>query len=48
MTGLLRRLLSSGFAIGTFATEGRWGEIDNPGDLALYERMVEEGELRLE
>jgi choline kinase len=48
MTGLLRRLLSRDVPIATFATAGQWGEIDNPGDLALYERMVAAGELRLE
>ncbi|HUZ72452.1 MAG TPA: phosphocholine cytidylyltransferase family protein [Stellaceae bacterium] len=48
MTGLLRRLLSRGFSITTYATDGQWGEIDNSRDLALYERMVDAGELRLE
>jgi len=49
VTGLLRRLLAAGdLPIGTFATEGQWGEIDNPEDVALYERMVSEGELQLE
>ncbi len=49
MTGLLRRLLAeNAFPIGTFGTDGQWGEIDNPNDLALYQNMVREGELRLE
>lgn len=49
MTGLLRRLLAeSKLQIDTFATEGQWGEIDNPEDVALYEKMVSEGELLLE
>src|SRR5208282_754864 len=49
VTGLLRRLLSGNeLPIGTFATDGQWGEIDNPEDLALYQKMVMEGELRLE
>ncbi len=48
MTGLLRRLLGRGVPIMTLGTTGQWGEIDNPGDLALYERMVDAGELRLE
>lgn len=48
MTGLLRRLLSAKFPVGTFATAGQWGEIDNPEDVALYESMVEKGELMLE
>jgi L-glutamine-phosphate cytidylyltransferase len=49
VTGLLRRLLSGNeLSIGTFATDGQWGEIDNPDDVALYQNMVKEGELRLE
>jgi choline kinase len=48
MTGLLRRLLGHGFPIATLGTEGNWGEIDNPDDLELYERMVADGELRLD
>lgn len=48
MTGLLRRLLAQGHAIATVATEGGWGEVDNSDDLALYQRMVQAGELVLE
>ncbi len=49
VTGLLRRLLAEKkLAIGTFATNGQWGEIDNPGDVALYQEMVRNGELQLE
>ncbi len=48
MTGLLQRMLLRDFAIGTLATAGQWGEIDNPNDLVLYERMVRDGELVLE
>ena len=49
MTGLLRRLLAGDrLPIGTFATDGQWGEIDNPADLALYEGLVRSGELQLE
>jgi choline kinase len=49
VTGLLRRLLTSKqLPIDTFPTDGQWGEIDNPQDVALYEAMVREGELRLE
>ncbi len=49
MTGLLRRLLDDKkVSIGTFGTNGQWGEIDNPLDVALYEAMVREGELLLE
>ena len=49
VTGLLRRLLTGKeLPIGTFATDGQWGEIDNPEDVALYQDMVREGNLRLE
>jgi choline kinase len=49
MTGLLRRLLgANAVRIDTFGTEGQWGEIDNPGDVELYEAMCERGELELE
>ena len=49
VTGLLRRLLAgTELRIGTFATDGQWGEVDSPQDVALYEEMVKEGELHLE
>jgi choline kinase len=49
VTGLLRRLLAEKkLPIGTFATDGQWGEIDNPEDVTLYHNMVSEGELLLE
>jgi choline kinase len=49
MTGLLRGLLGGNqIAINTFGTNGQWGEIDNPEDVALYQKMVAEGELVLE
>jgi choline kinase len=49
MTGLLRRLLAAReLPIGTFGTDGQWGEIDNPEDVALYRNMVRDGDLRLE
>jgi len=48
-TGLLRRLLAGNeLTIGTFGTNGQWGEIDNPDDVALYQGMLSEGELMLE
>lgn len=48
-TGLLRRLLAANeLPISTFATDGQWGEIDNPEDVRLYEHMVSKGELELE
>ncbi len=48
MTGLLRRLLQRDYPVETLATEGNWGEIDSPADLALYERMARDGELTLD
>ena len=49
MTGMLRRLLSATeLPIGTFGTDGQWGEIDKPADVALYQEMVRTGELLLE
>jgi choline kinase len=49
VTGLLRRLLNGKeLPIGTFGTDGQWGEIDNPEDVTLYQNMVREGELLLE
>ena len=49
VTGLLRRLLTANdLPISTFATDGQWGEIDNPEDVALYQDMVKEGALQLE
>jgi choline kinase len=49
MTGLLRRLLSEKkLTINTFATEGQWGEIDNPQDVTLYQDMIKNGHLQLE
>jgi L-glutamine-phosphate cytidylyltransferase len=49
MTGLLRRLLTAKTVpVDTFGTDGQWGEIDNPEDVALYQDMVSKGELLLE
>jgi L-glutamine-phosphate cytidylyltransferase len=48
VTGLLRRLIAQEIPISTFGTDGQWGEIDNPEDVALYQNMVQEGELVLE
>ena len=49
MTGLLRRLLAGEpVTITTYGTDGQWGEIDNPGDVALYEAMLAERVLTLE
>jgi L-glutamine-phosphate cytidylyltransferase len=49
MTGLLRRLIAGKvIPITTFGTDGQWGEIDNPGDVELYQAMIRDGELKLE
>jgi choline kinase len=49
VTGLMRRLLTQNEPpISTFGTDGQWGEIDNPEDVALYQKMISEGELLLE
>ncbi len=49
MTGMLRRLLvANELLIATFGTNGQWGEIDNPGDIEVYEQMIQEGELLLD
>jgi choline kinase len=49
VTGLLRLLLAkAGIPIATCPTDGQWGEIDNPEDVALYEEMIREGDLQLE
>ena len=29
-------------------TDGEWGEIDNPGDVELYQSMIRDAELTLE
>ena len=44
----LRLLAGKELPIDTFATDGQWGEIDNPEDVALYQSMVRDGELVLE
>jgi hypothetical protein len=45
----LRRLLSGKeLRIDTFATDGQWGEIDNPQDVTLYQKMIDAGEILLE
>jgi hypothetical protein len=49
MTGLLRRLLAADLVhIGTYGTDGQWGELDNPQDAEVYESMLARGELVLE
>ena len=49
MTGLIRRLIAeNAVAISTCGTDGEWGEIDNAGDVALYQAMLAEKTLTLE
>jgi L-glutamine-phosphate cytidylyltransferase len=49
MTGLLRLLLArKALPVSAFGTDGQWGEIDSPKDVALYQNMVRKGELILE
>jgi hypothetical protein len=49
VTRLLRLLIAGKqLPISTFGTDGQWGEIDNPEDVALYRDMIKEGELMLE
>jgi hypothetical protein len=46
---LIRRLIAeNALAISTYGTDGEWGEIDNAGDVALYQTMLAEGALTLE
>lgn len=40
MTTLLSRLLNSGVSIATIAGSGRWLEVDDPVDLAFYEKRL--------
>ena len=47
MTSLLRLLIESGTSVYGVPTPGPWGEADSAEDLALYERMIVRGELRL-
>ncbi len=49
MTGLLRRLLAKNeIPVHVLGTKGQWGEIDSPDDVALYRKMIADGELELE
>jgi len=40
MTSLLRRLLEQGTPIAAVPISGGWVEVDNPSDIALYERLI--------
>ncbi len=43
MTGLLGQLLAQNVHIQTTPINDRWFEVDNPNDLAIYERLIGEG-----
>jgi hypothetical protein len=43
-----RLLAGNELNISTFGTDGQWGEVDNPQDVALYESMAREGDLQLQ
>jgi choline kinase len=47
MTSLLMELIRHGIRIRGIPAEGLWGEVDSATDLALYETMVQNGELTL-
>lgn len=40
MTSLLRLGLAAGWQIDAVAVQGPWGEVDEAGDLALYQRLI--------
>src|SRR5579862_9486651 len=47
MTGLIGRLLAAqAVRVATFGTDGQWGEIDNAGDVALYQTLLGAGVLK--
>jgi hypothetical protein len=46
---MIRRLLADkAVAVSTYGTDGQWGEIDNAGDVALYQAMLADQTLTLE
>jgi L-glutamine-phosphate cytidylyltransferase len=47
MTSLLRLLIESGSPVNSVPVSGPWGEVDSADDLAVYERMIIDGQLRL-
>lgn len=47
MTSLLSALIDRGQHVEGVRVAGGWGEIDNPGDVALYERWIAAGRLTL-
>jgi hypothetical protein len=40
MTSMLRLGLRSGWQIAVSPVQGVWGEVDAPGDLALYHELI--------
>lgn len=40
MTSLLQRLIDGGVQVGGVPVDGGWCEVDQPGDLELYERTI--------
>ena len=47
MTGLHSGLIAAGQPVEGVSVSGWWGEVDNAADLALYERWIAEGRLRM-
>jgi L-glutamine-phosphate cytidylyltransferase len=45
MTSLLRLGVQAGWQISVSAVRGPWGEVDEPGDLALYQHLIAKSEL---
>ena len=45
MTGLLSNLVSQGIKINAIPVDGEWGEIDSQEDLALYQSLLDNGEM---
>lgn len=46
VTALLARLIAAGVPVHGVPIPGPWGEVDQPGDLAVYEAMIAKGTLR--
>lgn len=47
MTSMLRALVKNRIKIGCTPIKESWGEVDSPSDLALYEKLIKEGRMRL-
>jgi choline kinase len=47
MTSLLSGLIRAGHRVEGVSVPGPWGEVDSAGDLALYERLIDEGRLQI-